>query len=107
MISLNVTKLNILLPHSYEITLENIILVAQMFRDNFLILLLPIFCYNAQSAPFEASLQITKLLVILPMHVTSTKTCLYNVDPLKPHFYIVKLGFTGVYIIFLISAQKT
>ena len=36
-----------------------------------------------------------------------TKTCLYKVDPLKPHFYIVKLGFTGVYIIFLISAQKT
>ena len=29
-----------------------------------------------------------------------TKTCLYKVDPLKPHFYIVKLGFTGVYIIF-------
>ena len=24
------------------------------------------------------------------------KTCLYNVDPLKPLFYIVKLGFTGV-----------
>ena len=37
---------------------------------------------------------------------TITKTCLYNIDPLKPHFYIVKLGFTGVYIIFLISAQK-
>ena len=35
-----------------------------------------------------------------------TKTCLYNTDPLKPHLYIVKLGFTGVYIIFLISAQK-
>ena len=35
-----------------------------------------------------------------------TKTCLYNIDPLKPHFYTVKLGFTGVYIIFLISAQK-
>ena len=30
----------------------------------------------------------------------------YNFDPLKPHFYIVKLGFTGVYIIFLISAQN-
>ena len=27
-------------------------------------------------------------------------------DPLKPHFYVVKLGFTGVYIIFLIFAQK-
>ena len=25
-----------------------------------------------------------------------------NFDPFKPHFYIVKLGFTGVYIIFLI-----
>ena len=36
-----------------------------------------------------------------------TKTCLYDFDPLEPHFYIVKLGFTGVYIIFLISAQNT
>ena len=35
-----------------------------------------------------------------------TKTLLYNFDPLKPHFYTVKLGFTGVYIIFLISALK-
>ena len=30
-----------------------------------------------------------------------TKTYLYNFDPIKPHFYIVKLRFTGVYIIFL------
>ena len=35
-----------------------------------------------------------------------TKTCLYIFDPIKPHFYIVKLGFTGVYIIFLIFAQN-
>ena len=35
-----------------------------------------------------------------------TKTRLYSFDPLKPHFYIVKLGFTGVYIIFFISAQN-
>ena len=35
-----------------------------------------------------------------------TKTRLYNFDPLKPHFYIVKLGFTRVYIIFLISDKK-
>ena len=27
-----------------------------------------------------------------------TKTCLYNFDPLKPHFDVVKLGFTGVNI---------
>ena len=31
---------------------------------------------------------------------------IYNFDPLKPHFYVVKLGFTGVYILFLIFAQK-
>ena len=31
---------------------------------------------------------------------TSPKTYLYNFNPLKPHFYIVKPGFTGVYIIF-------
>ena len=35
-----------------------------------------------------------------------TKTYLYNFNPLKPHFYRVKLGFAGVYIIFLISTQK-
>ena len=35
-----------------------------------------------------------------------TKTCLYNFEPLKPHFYIVKLGFAGVYIIFVISAKN-
>ena len=35
-----------------------------------------------------------------------TETYPYNFNPIKPHFYIVKLGFTGVYIIFLISAQK-
>ena len=29
------------------------------------------------------------------------KTCPCNEHPLTPHFYIVKLGFTGVYIIFL------
>ena len=34
------------------------------------------------------------------------KTRLYSVDPLKPYLYWVKLGFTRVYIIFLISAQK-
>ena len=35
-----------------------------------------------------------------------TKIRLYSFDPLKPHFYIGKQGFTWVYIIFLISAQK-
>ena len=31
---------------------------------------------------------------------------LYKFDSRKPHFYIVKLGFTGVYIIFHISARN-
>ena len=44
--------------------------------------------------------------LVLSKYLFITKTRLYNSDPLKPHFYIVKLGFTGVYIIFLISAQK-
>ena len=35
--------------------------------------------------------------------VNITKTSLCNEDPLTPHFYIVKLGFTGVYIFFLFS----
>ena len=34
-----------------------------------------------------------------------TKTCQYNFEPLKPHFYTVKLEFTRVYIIFLIFAR--
>ena len=44
------------------------------------------------------------VLCVLVLFIT--KTCLYNFDPLKPHFYIVKLGFTGVYNIFLISGQN-
>ena len=35
-----------------------------------------------------------------------TKTYLYNFDPLKPHFYIVKLGFTRVDITFLNSQKQ-
>ena len=50
------------------------------------------------------------LVLVYTKHPSSvhfiTETCLDNVDPLKPHFYIVKLGITRVYIIFLISVQK-
>ena len=38
--------------------------------------------------------------------MTITKTYLYNFDPLKPHFYIINLGFAVVQVIFLISAQN-
>ena len=45
------------------------------------------------------------LLLLTPFGIT--KTCLYNFDPLKPHFYMVKLGFTGVYIILLFLLKNT
>ena len=34
------------------------------------------------------------------------KTCPCNVYPLKPHFYIEKLGYAGVYQFFFIFAPK-
>ena len=45
-----------------------------------------------------------KSIAALKFHITKTR--LYNFDPIKPHFYIVKLGFTGVNFTFLISAQS-
>ena len=53
--------------------------------------------------PFFFFFQNNNMFFMIP---AITKTYLYNFDPLKPNFYIVKLGFTGVYIIFPISAQK-
>ena len=44
--------------------------------------------------------------IILEISSCIMKTRLYNFDPLKPHFYIVKVGFTGVHIIFLNSAKN-
>ena len=37
---------------------------------------------------------------------TSRKHAYIILTPLNPIFYIVNLGFTGVYIVFLISAQN-
>ena len=34
------------------------------------------------------------------------KTCPCNEYPLKPHFYIVKLGYAGVYLFFLFLLQN-
>ena len=55
--------------------------------------------------PFGANFSLFCFMFIRSLVTGNRKTYLYNFDPLKPHFYIVKLGFTGVYIIFLISAQ--
>ena len=55
-------------------------------------------------ADFGVKLTIRWVKISAAIWKNIMKTCLYNFDPLKPHFYIVKLGFTGVYIIFHISA---
>ena len=44
--------------------------------------------------------QLKRVVITLQGYLISTiitKTCLNNFDSLKPHFYTVKLGFTGVY----------
>ena len=66
------------------------------------ILIIPVFFQVLFHFSFE--LNLFTPYYTLRNHIT--KTSIYSVDLLKPHFYVVKLGFTGVYIIFLISAQK-
>ena len=56
-------------------------------------------CWADVSMIYFQTLRLTELWGI-------TKTCLYNFDPLKPHFNIVKLGFTGIYIIFFFFRLK-
>ena len=43
-------------------------------------------------------------LLIEEWHIR--KTCPCNVYPFEPHFYIVKLGYTGVYLFFLFLLQN-
>ena len=51
---------------------------------------------------FGPCLYVCRLLQICRCVLSSIpKTPLCNFDPIKPHFYIVKLGFTGIYIICL------
>ena len=52
-------------------------------------------CIYLKITPVQSKLQVCNSDI--------TKTYLYNFDPFKPHFYIVKLG---LYIIFVISAQN-
>ena len=46
------------------------------------------------------------IVKIIKHLITITKTYLYNFDPLKPNFCIVKLGFTGVYNFFFLFLLK-
>ena len=49
--------------------------------------------------------EINKLQHFATLHPT-TFTCPYNIYPPKPHFYIAKLGFAGVYLFFLFLLQN-
>ena len=70
-----------------------ILLCGSLCLDRYIVGVLVVlsFIYNCFSAVLQQGI---------------TKTYLYNFNPLKPHFYIVKLGFTGVYIIFLILLKN-
>ena len=73
-------------------------------------------CYGYSEAPHRGtsneyqqhmlSLSNKKICNFEKVNLASRKKRLYKFDPLKPHFNTVKLGFQGLYIIFLISAQK-
>ena len=60
----------------------------------------PVYRSEIELTVDETEMKLTTAVQII------TKIYLYNFDPLKPHFCTVKLGFTGIYIIVLISAQK-
>ena len=55
--------------------------------------------------PMSKLPQVMSLLQLTLEYIT--KRYLYNFDPIKPHFYIVKLGFTGVYLFFSYFCSKT
>ena len=74
--------------------------------DNFTVLLVFFICLFLFVAFSLINSLFPYRLSFIMRPLAITKTRLYSFDPLKSHFYIVKLGFTGVYIIFLISAQK-
>ena len=87
-------------PYVRRLTTNRLIRIYTVCLSDFDICQIPFFFSGrGQAQGWKASLQKFRCKSI-------TKTCLYNVDPLKPHFYILKLGFTGVHIFVLISAQK-
>ena len=85
--------------------LQGMLKRSKMIRKNWFLC-----CISSLSAclwfhmTFVVSLFLPHLSFIWYLDIT--KTCPYKFYPLKLHFHIIKLGFTGVYIIFHISAQK-
>ena len=65
-----------------------------------------LFGFYLQSAFYSFGSSSLVAIATHKFRTPSSRKHTLNPDPLKPHFYIVKLGFIGVYIIFLISAQN-
>ena len=64
-------------------------------------------CFNDRDNSAETVRMLRLICVSLAAYgVTSRKQAYIILTPLNPTFYIVKLGFTGVYIIFVISAKN-
>ena len=67
-------------------------------------------CMNAIAQISCASVKVKCILRVFVWVFNSKfyirKTCPYNVYPLEPHFYIVKLGFAGVYLFLLFLLQN-
>ena len=57
--------------------------------------------YTSVANAVEAILIIPVRFDVMVKCKNIMQTCPYNVYPLTPHFYIVKLGFKGVLIVFL------
>ena len=81
-------------------------IILHMCKGSFGYLLSTEAFYSILSFCLRTSNALIRLWLFSYARCVITKTCLYNFDPLKPQSYIVKLGFTRVYIIFLIFAQN-
>ena len=110
----------VIAPTVTNATIQYRLLILKVFVATLLMFLQYFFTFHCHSMPWIVNPQTCPFSdVVFPSLLlrssrswffhcylqTFTKTCLYSFDPLKPHFYIVKLGFKGVYIIFLISVQ--
>ena len=71
-----------------------------LFHHMFLMEYVSLWCFTDEVDPY-ADWTYT-CICNLKLHLNKV----WGFDPLKPHFYMVKLGFTGVHIIFLMFAQK-
>ena len=97
----------------YAVSQTTVLYIKRLYNtESSIFLLVCVLCFQRQPIRYLFYLltfcMICKIDKMFPncIIISITKTCLYNIDPLKPHFYIVKLGFTGVYILFFLFLLK-